>query len=150
MENRKRKSESSQTPSSSKRRSEVVLLIQSLKCSTCSKDFQVEAISNLKAECSECLTKKTEDICGYSFELDGNENQITQNFQCPICLLVMRDATELPCNHLMCAGCLVKNEEKIPALRYDRSFLIRIYLEFFQQETLLTHFFFCQPSIKFT
>lgn len=138
---RKRKSESSQTPPSSKQRLENLVLIRSLKCSKCSKDYCVEAISNLKAECYECSIKPTTDISGYPFEMIGDEKQLAQNFHCPICLLIMRDTTELPCNHLMCAGCLIKNEARLPTLRYNmawctRNFLLEIFSNFLSAQKI--------------
>ena len=105
---RKRKSDLDPTPP----RKEQRLLIRSLVCSNCYTDFQVEAITkNLTAECYDCPLKPNTDICGgYPFEMVDDETQLAQNFQCPICLLILRNTTELPCNHLMCAKCLIRNE----------------------------------------
>ena len=101
------------TSSSSKQQRLENLLIRSLICSKCSEAFDVEAISNITSPvCYFCSRKPNNtDICGgYPFEMVDDETQLAQNFQCPICLLILRNTTELPCNHLMCAKCLIRNE----------------------------------------
>ena len=113
---KRRQSKFFQTPPNKQQRSDSSLLIRSLKCSNCFEKFRVESISkDLKAECYRCSTqRKTQDTSGYPFEMVAYEEQLAQNFQCPICLLIMRDATELPCHHLMCSGYLTKNEARLP------------------------------------
>ena len=47
---------------------------------------------------------------GYQNEIAGLDKKL---FECPICLCIIRKATELPCEHLMCGECLIyyENEE---------------------------------------
>ena len=102
------------TPKSSrKRKLELASLLKihkSMNCSKCSKVFDVETLSsNIKAECIGCLSKLRKEIGGYPLKMT-DEQQLQKDFQCPICLLIIRDATELPCNHLMCKSCLIQNE----------------------------------------
>ena len=42
---------------------------------------------------------------GYDFEIDGNK---LDDYFCLICSLLLRNTAQLPCNHLMCRGCLDK------------------------------------------
>ncbi|XP_066926529.1 uncharacterized protein [Clytia hemisphaerica] len=46
---------------------------------------------------------------GFQFEIAGTERK---EFECPICLCIMRNATELPCEHLMCQDCLEYFEQE--------------------------------------
>jgi len=96
---------------SRKRKLEPSLLKNSMLCSRCSKEFGVEvtSTSNIKGECIGCLSKPKKEVGGYSLNMT-DEQQLQKDFQCPICLLIIRDSTELPCNHLMCKSCLVQNE----------------------------------------
>ena len=60
-----------------------------------------------------CLNKKTIGIVmedgGYSFELCGQD---IPDITCPICLLIMCQAMELPCSHSACKKCLEKWEKE--------------------------------------
>ena len=49
---------------------------------------------------------------GYQNEIAGPDKKL---FECPICLCIIKRATELPCEHLMCADCLLhcENEELV-------------------------------------
>ena len=44
---------------------------------------------------------------GYNFEVCGYE---FPDMKCPICLLLMRDAMEMPCSHNACRMCLQRWE----------------------------------------
>ena len=46
---------------------------------------------------------------GYQNELVGPDKKL---FECPICLCIIKRATELPCEHLMCADCLLHCEKE--------------------------------------
>ena len=39
------------------------------------------------------------------------EGQGDKEFECPICLCLIKGATELPCEHLMCGDCLLHYEK---------------------------------------
>ena len=99
---------------SRKRKLEPSILLRTLDCSDCSKLIsEVEATSNLTVKCIECLkTDTTSRDGGFPFEMTEEHlnEQLKKDFQCPICLLIIRDTTELPCGHIMCANCLVKSE----------------------------------------
>ena len=96
-----------------KRKFDEPFTISSINCSKCMKKIRVEATSNVKAECLECLFESTTEDGGFFFQMVGDEQQLKKGFLCPVCLLIIRDATELPCNHLMCKSCLVKNESRL-------------------------------------
>ena len=42
---------------------------------------------------------------GFDFEVVG---QYAKEFECPICLLLLRDAMDLNCSHTLCESCLEK------------------------------------------
>lgn len=51
---------------------------------------------------------------GYDFEVIGD---IGKDFECPICLLLIKEAVELPCAHVFCKLCL-ENWQANPMERY--------------------------------
>ncbi|XP_066920613.1 TNF receptor-associated factor 6-like [Clytia hemisphaerica] len=82
--------------------------VDNTKCSICLAQIDRGSKSN---KCSHCIKKMNSIPTGFQFETDGEEKK---EFECPICLGIIRDATELPCHHLMCLACLehYENEEK--------------------------------------
>ena len=40
---------------------------------------------------------------GFDFEIDGHK---VDDYICLICSLLLRNTAQLPCNHMMCRGCL--------------------------------------------
>ena len=56
--------------------------------------------TNLK--CEECLRKMDSIPSGFPFKL---VNEVKE-YGCPICLSLIKNATELTCTHLMCKACL--------------------------------------------
>ena len=48
---------------------------------------------------------------GFQFELAGGE--MIKEWECPICLMIIKDVVELPCSHIYCSVCLVYHEGKI-------------------------------------
>ena len=115
---------------SRKRKFDESFSISSINCSKCSQKIRVEATSNVKAECRECLFQSTTENGGFPFEMVGDEHQLQKDFQCPICLLIIRDATELPCNHLMCKSCLVKNESRLAFFYFTSFTKLRLFENF--------------------
>ena len=61
--------------------------------------------TNLK--CEDCVRKLEAVPSGLQFKM------VTENkgYECAICLALLKKATELPCFHLMCQGCLEHYEE---------------------------------------
>ena len=66
------------------------------ECSLCS----AANATNLK--CEECLRKINSIPSGFPFRMT---NKVSE-YECPICLSLIRDATELTCSHLICRACL--------------------------------------------
>ena len=110
---------------SRKRKFDKSYSISSINCSKCSQKIRVEATSNVKAECLGCLFQSTTEDGGFPLEMVGDEHQLQKDFQCPICLLIIRDATELPCNHLMCKSCLVKIESRLGVFHFEPSVVVK-------------------------
>ena len=52
---------------------------------------------------------------GYDFEIAGDT---IKEYECPICLLLIRDASMLPCTHTLCQTCLQKWENEDPQNTY--------------------------------
>ena len=52
-----------------------------------------------------CVYGDSPGTVGFDFELDGEK---LDNVVCLICSLLLRNTAQLPCNHLMCRGCLDK------------------------------------------
>ncbi|XP_066922484.1 uncharacterized protein [Clytia hemisphaerica] len=75
------------------------------KCSICL--FPLPKFSNSN-KCKQCLEKIEAIPTGFQFEVAGTERK---EFECPICLCIIRNATELPCEHLMCKDCLEHYEK---------------------------------------
>ena len=46
---------------------------------------------------------------GYNFEVIG---EITFQMKCPLCLLLLCEATQMPCSHITCKVCLENWEEE--------------------------------------
>ena len=44
---------------------------------------------------------------GFPFQMVNEEKE----YECPICLVIIKNATELNCTHLMCGECLVYYEK---------------------------------------
>ena len=42
---------------------------------------------------------------GFEYEVIG---EIIQDYLCPVCLLLLRDAVELACTHTLCEQCMKK------------------------------------------
>ena len=70
------------------------------KCTICLMPLVNQSVSN---KCQQCLKKMDSIPTGYQFEIEGPERK---EFECPICLSIIRNTTELPCEHLMCKECL--------------------------------------------
>lgn len=64
-----------------------------------------QATTNFK--CEECLNIMRSIPSGLPFKL---VNEVKE-YECPICLSLIKDATELSCTHLMCKACLVYYED---------------------------------------
>ena len=70
---------------------------QQNSCATCLK--VLESNSN----CDECSRDISFILAsGFPFKMVNEEKE----YECPICLMIIRYATELNCSHLMCRECL--------------------------------------------
>ena len=76
------------------------------KCSICLMPLVGQSLSN---KCQQCLGKMDSVPSGFPFETVGPERK---EFECPICLCIIRNAIELPCEHLMCKECLEHYEKE--------------------------------------
>ena len=48
----------------------------------------------------------TEETQGYDVEFDP---PLESKYECPICLMALREAVQTPCGHRFCKGCIVKS-----------------------------------------
>ncbi|XP_066922852.1 uncharacterized protein, partial [Clytia hemisphaerica] len=76
------------------------------RCSICLQPKTPNSSSN---KCDQCLDKINKVPTGFAFR--AVEGQGDKEFECPICLCLIKGATELPCEHLMCGGCLLHYEK---------------------------------------
>jgi len=74
------------------------------QCSICLAPLLERSTSN---KCRECTKKINAVPTGFQFVIAGQERK---EFECPICLCIIRDATELGCEHIMCGKCLERYE----------------------------------------
>ena len=73
------------------------------KCSLCRKILNKPSNkSNIK--CDECLGKIASIPSGFAFKMVNEDDK--KEYKCPICLSMIKNATELNCSHLMCRDCL--------------------------------------------
>ena len=85
------------------------------KCSICyERIINVPSTSSspekLNNKCQKCLTTMNAIPSGFPFKFAGDTDK---EFECPICLSIIREATELPtCHHVMCRECLVYYEQE--------------------------------------
>ena len=80
--------------------------VDSERCSIC---LQLKPSSSTSSKCSDCLEKINAVPTGFAFTVAGPEKK---EFECPICLCLIKDAIELPCEHLMCKDCLLHYEKE--------------------------------------
>ena len=78
------------------------------KCSLCHQPFLPDIVSSpntsqINPKCDECLKTIISIPSGFPFELVNK----VKEYECPICLSLIKDATELSCTHLMCKACLL-------------------------------------------
>ena len=77
------------------------------KCTICTEPIRnittLGTLFNTSIKCDECLKKMNTVPSGLPFKA-VNEND--KSYECPICLSIIKDATELSCTHLMCKQCL--------------------------------------------
>ena len=71
-------------------------------CSMCRKFISNEYSNESNVKCDECLGKISSIPCGFPFTMVN----IMKEYECPICLSMIKNATELKCSHLMCRDCL--------------------------------------------
>ena len=71
-------------------------------CSMCRKFISNEHSNESNVKCDECLGKITSIPSGFQFTMVNSMKE----YECPICLSMIKNATELNCSHLMCRECL--------------------------------------------
>eukprot|EP00111_Clytia_hemisphaerica_P020402 TCONS_00060111-protein len=76
------------------------------RCSIC---LQPKAPNSPSNKCDQCLDKMNKVPTGFAFK--AVEGQGDKEFECPICLCLIKGATELTCEHLMCGECLLHYEK---------------------------------------
>ena len=82
------------------------------ECSLCHLPFLPNTVSSpntsqINFKCDECVKTICSIPSGFPFELVNK----VKEYECPICLSLIKDATELPCTHLMCEACLAFYED---------------------------------------
>ena len=83
-------------------------------CYFCKKDLRNIESNAKNLKCEDCVRRMDAVPSGLPFKM-VNENK---GYECPICLSLVKKATELPCYHLMCQGCL-QHYEKTQIELYD-------------------------------
>ena len=72
------------------------------ECSLCTALIPNVESNATNLKCEECLRKINSIPSGFPFKM---LNKVSE-YDCPICLSLIKDATELTCSHLMCRECL--------------------------------------------
>ena len=73
------------------------------KCSICEESIpRVQSNASINVKCDKCLSKKASIPSGFPFKMVN----VMKEYECPICLSMIKNATELNCSHLMCGECL--------------------------------------------
>ena len=78
------------------------------RCSICLNEIKEKINKQRNTKCQICLDKIKAVPSGFPFVLAGEE---INEFECPICSLLIRNATELKCEHLFCEDCLLYYEK---------------------------------------
>ena len=76
-------------------------------CSMCLKFISNEPSNESNIKCDECLEKMSSVPTGFGFKMVIEDKE----YECPICLVIIKNATELSCTHLMCRDCLAYYEK---------------------------------------
>ena len=72
------------------------------KCAMCLKFISNQQSNESNIKCDECLGKMASIPSGFAFKMVNTMKE----YECPICLSMIKNATELNCSHLMCRDCL--------------------------------------------
>ena len=76
------------------------------KCSLCLETItqteKNEIATAVDVKCDKCLNTINSIPSGFPFEMVHK----IKEYECPICLSLINEASELPCEHLMCDACL--------------------------------------------
>ena len=76
-------------------------------CNFCRKDLPNIESNATNLKCEDCVQKMESAPSGLPFKMANEDNR----YDCAICLFILKKATELPCYHLMCQGCLQHYEK---------------------------------------
>ena len=74
------------------------------KCSMCRRFISNKQSNESNIKCDECLGKMASIPSGFLFKMKDENDK--EEYECPICLSIIKNATELNCSHLMCRECL--------------------------------------------
>ncbi|XP_066936267.1 TNF receptor-associated factor 5-like [Clytia hemisphaerica] len=91
------------------------------RCTLCLNQIESESSITQKQslKCLKCLKIIESVPSGFPFEMTASYT--VKEYECPICLVLIRDATELPCKHLMCRECLIHYENGVMGKSADES-----------------------------
>ena len=71
-------------------------------CGTAAKDDSVSGAASAVTLSSSFM----EEIQGYDVEFDP---PLESKYECPICLMALREAVQTPCGHRFCKACIIKS-----------------------------------------
>ena len=71
-------------------------------CSAAAKDDSVSGTASTGTLSSSFM----EEIQGYDVEFDP---PLESKYECPICLMALREAVQTPCGHRFCKACIIKS-----------------------------------------
>uniref|UniRef100_A0A8D0HP19 TNF receptor-associated factor n=2 Tax=Sphenodon punctatus TaxID=8508 RepID=A0A8D0HP19_SPHPU len=71
--------------------------------SVCIAEAKEESVGTTTGNLSNSFTEETQ---GYDVEFDP---PLESKYECPICLMALREAVQTPCGHRFCKGCIVKS-----------------------------------------
>lgn len=71
--------------------------------SACSTGAKEDSVSSGTGNPQSLFTEETQ---GYDVEFDP---PLESKYECPICLMALREAVQTPCGHRFCKGCIVKS-----------------------------------------
>lgn len=87
---------------SSQSESDCCAAMAASACGTAAKDDSVSGAASTVTLSSSFM----EEIQGYDVEFDP---PLESKYECPICLMALREAVQTPCGHRFCKACIIKS-----------------------------------------
>ena len=87
---------------SSQSESDCCAAMAASSCGTAAKDDSVGGTASTVTLSSSFM----EEIQGYDVEFDP---PLESKYECPICLMALREAVQTPCGHRFCKACIIKS-----------------------------------------